>query len=204
MARSVKLKDPKERERRSRVRAGADHHDEVWNGEYFMPPLPNNEHQGLVTQLVTILQIVIGWSGLGQVFPGVNVTDRDKGWKKNFRAPDVVVFLKSTRALSRLTNWLGGPDFLIEIMSPGDRSRRKLAFYGKVGVREVLLVDRHPWKLELYRLQGNKLILVGQSTVAKAGSLTSEVVPLSFRLLAGDDRPLIEVVHNDGVQTWRV
>ena len=37
---------------------------------------------------------------------------------------------------------VGGPDFLVEVASPGDRSLDKLAFYEGIGVRELLMVDR--------------------------------------------------------------
>ena len=100
---------------------------------------------------------VIWESRLGKVMAGVNVSDREHGWKKNYRCPDVVVFLNHTKAVDCDTFWFGGPDFAVEIASPGDRSREKLEFYAKVGTRELLLVDRKPWSLELYRLDGEKL-----------------------------------------------
>ena len=55
---------------------GADRYDEVWEEVYVMSPLANNEHQDLVGQLTTVLEISIGWDGLGKVFPGTNITDR--------------------------------------------------------------------------------------------------------------------------------
>ena len=85
-----------------------------------------------------------------------------------------------------------------------DASRDKLEFYAKVGVRELLIVDRAPWQLELYRLQGRQLSEAGRSTASHPAVLRSEVVPLSFRLVAGGARPAIEVTHHDGVQRWTV
>ena len=34
--------------------------------------------------------------------------------------------------------------------------------------------------------------------------LQSQILPLNFRLIAGDARPIIEVTHHDGRQTWRI
>ena len=34
---------------------GGNHHDEVWEGVCFMAPLPNNDHQRLVTRLTAVL-----------------------------------------------------------------------------------------------------------------------------------------------------
>ncbi len=187
-----------------RERTGADRYDEVWDGVYVMTPLPNDEHQALVAMLVSILQEVIGWPGLGQVRPGVNVSDREKGWEKNYRGPDVVVFLEGTRAKNFGTHWCGGPDFVIEIISPKDRSRDKLAFYAKIGTRELLLVDRKPWALELYRWRDGQLELVGKSTPRGKTVLASQVVPLTFRLRANGDRPRIEVVAPKARRRWLV
>jgi Uma2 family endonuclease len=136
--------------RAEREASGADRWDEVWDGVYVASPLPNNEHQRIVARLIYILESAIGVPGLGAVLPGVNVSDRDKGWKRNYRGPDVTVFLADTKAINRDTHWVGGPDFAVEVMSKGDRAREKIPFYAKVGVRELLLVNRRPWALELF------------------------------------------------------
>ena len=187
-----------------RKAAGADRFDEVWDGVYVLAPLANNEHQHLVNELCTILTITVAWTGLGKVFPGVNVTDQDEDWQYNYRCPDIVVYVKGTQAESRDTHWFGGPDFGIEVVSPHDRTLEKLPFYAKVGTRELLVVDRRPWKLTLFRLGGNEMVEAGSSTPDDDNVLASQVVPLSFRLMAGEEPPVIEVIHKDGVQRWLV
>ncbi|MEX0704739.1 MAG: Uma2 family endonuclease [Planctomycetales bacterium] len=187
-----------------RRRTGADRYDEVWDGVYVMAALADDEHQELVNGLAAVLTVAVDWVRLGKVRPGVNVSDRDSDWKKNYRCPDVVVFLNETKAINRGSHWYGGPEFAVEVVSPSDRSRKKLRFYAKVGTRELLIVDRHPWALELYRLHDGELKSVGRSTVDDAATLASEVVPLSFRLVAGDERPRIEVVHMTGDGRWMV
>lgn len=56
----------------------------------------------------------------------------------------------------------------------------------------------------LYRLKDGKLALVGQSDLSNSAELTSEVLPLRFRLIAGASRPLIEVTTLDKSQRWEV
>ena len=181
---------------------GADHHDEVWEGTRLMTPMPNNEHQEIVSRLIFVLESVVGVPGLGRVTPGVNLAGSAENWEQDYRCPDAAVFLTDTAAEDCGSFWRGAADFVVEIISPGDRSREKLGFYEKIGVRELLLVDRDPWRLELYRLQEGRLVMVGNSGPAEGETLTSRVLPLSFRLVPGTPRPKIEVTHRDSRRQW--
>ncbi|MDQ3441160.1 MAG: Uma2 family endonuclease, partial [Planctomycetota bacterium] len=140
-----------------REASGADRFDEVWEGLYMMAPLANNEHQEIQAGLTTVLQIATGLGGPVRVLAGANVSDREESWNSNYRIPDVVVVYPSGAARNCDTHWCGGPDLCVEISSPGDRSRDKLVFYAGIGVRELLLIDRDPWGLELYRLANGRL-----------------------------------------------
>ncbi len=186
-----------------RVASGEDRWDEVWEGTYMMAPLPNTEHQQVVNRMATILEDTVGWNEETIVLPGTNVSDRLKDWKYNYRCPDVVVYLPGTNAKNFDTHWYGGPDFAVEIVSPDDMVREKLTFYAKVGVRELLIVDRDPWNLELLRLKGRKLTPVGVSSVKKKPALRSAVLPLTFRLIPGKQRPAIEVVRTTDGRSWK-
>jgi Uma2 family endonuclease len=196
--------DPFEQEEliEKRIESGADRFDEVWDGVYVVSPLPNDEHQDIVGLLTYAFISAIRQPGLGLVRPGVNVSDLEDQWEHNYRGPDVVVFLKGTKSRNLGTHWIGGPDFAVEVVSRNDRSREKLDFYAKVGTRELLLVDRFPWSLELYRLIDGVFALVGKSDPDNPAVLVSEVLPLSFRLIDGDPRPTIEIAHADGIQSW--
>ncbi|MCE9548110.1 MAG: Uma2 family endonuclease [Planctomycetia bacterium] len=181
---------------------GADHHDEVWEGVYMMSPLADDEHQFITGRMHTILDLVVGLPALGVVRPGVNVSDRRNDWAKNYRCPDVAVRLQDGRAEIRGAYWLGGPDFVVEVVSPDDQTYEKLPFYEMIATREVLVVDRRPWALSLYRLVDGKLVEVGRATLENGATLGSDVVPLAFRLIAGPTRPQIEISHIGGDQHW--
>ncbi len=187
-----------------RRRLGLDRKDEVWNGRYVIMPDPDNVHQDLVGSLLTVLRIVISWAKLGNAYPGCNISDREDKWASNYRVPDVTVFLNDNPAENRNTHWFGGPDLAVEVVSDNDKSRKKLDFYASVGTRELLIVDRAPWQLELFRLTDGELVSVGKSSIADGNVLASEVVPLSFCLIAGATRPQIEARHVDGVQSWTI
>ncbi len=187
-----------------RQATGADLRDEVWDGVYMIMPQANDTHQEIVQGLCFAFETVSGQGLGGKVRPGVNVSDRDDDWTKNYRDPDVVVFLAGTTAINRETYWLGGPDFAVEVISKGDRSRDKLDFYAKVNVRELLLVDRFPWSLELYRNVGGVMELTGRSTIEGQVELPSEVLPLTFQLISGPERPQIRVGERNGDRVWSV
>ena len=169
--------------REERSHSGKDFYDEVWEGTYVMTPVPNLEHQDIGTGLVTILRMTIDWPGLGKAYQSVNVSDREEGWQYNYRVPDLAVTMKNTKARYCDTHFCGGPDFLVEIASENDLSRKKFQFYASIGVREPMLIDRDPWCIELYRLDAGELRLVGKSLVGDSTELASAVIPLSFRLL---------------------
>jgi Uma2 family endonuclease len=157
-----------------------------------------------VNRLAAVLQDTVGWDSEDIVFSGTNVSDRVKGWESNYRCPDFAVYLSGTKAKNCGTHWCGGPDFAIEIVSPDDMVRDKIPFYGKVAMRELLIIDREPWALELQRLSGKKLKTVGVSTGKKGRLLRCKVLPLSFRLMAGKRRPIIEVTRSTDGKTWNV
>src|SRR5204862_406563 len=112
-----------------------------------------------------ILTEVVQRRKMGEKYQGANVSDRRKGWDHNYRVPDMVVVLNDSRAVDCGTHFCGGPDFLIEIQSPGDDTEEKVPFYGKIGVRELLVIHRDRRTLRLLRLAGEELVLVEPSVV---------------------------------------
>jgi Uma2 family endonuclease len=181
-----------------------DRFDEVWAGTYVIVPSPDIEHQRLVTGICCALMAVYCSVPEVHVYAGVNVTDQFTDWKQNYRCPDIAVVLPDSRAVDRYECYYGGPDFIIEIASHFDRSREKFDFYASVGVREFLLVDRNPWQLELYALRGKKLSLASRGDVRDGTLLTSQVLPVSFRLIAPAQagRPQIEIVRTTDGHRW--
>jgi len=184
---------------------GGDRYDEVWDGLYVANPLGSVEHQRMVMELCLAFGRVVDDAGLGTVLPGANVASFEENWKNDFRCPDVVVVLTGGRARDIGAAWIGGPDFLVEIRSPGEKATDKLPFYERVGVRELLVVDRDTKDAELFRLQDGKLISVGTSSNAGRAVLLSEVLPLSFARGSDADRPQLIVHRTDGRESsWRV
>ena len=183
----------------ARQQREVDRYDEVWEGVYVVPPLARMPHQGLVHSLCVTLHNVVNLEGRGSVFPGANVSDRKAGWEHNYRCPDIVVVLKESRAIDCGTHLFGGPDFLIEIESKKDDSTRKIPFYSKIQVRELLIIDEETRHLQLYRHDGQELAAVEPSDFKGSKWLTSKVLPLAFRRKLIRKQPLTEIQRTDHV-----
>lgn len=169
-----------------------------------MAPAPSDEHQDLAGGFTEVLRTVVDRARLGKTRPGINLARHPHDWQHDYRVPDVTVFLNGTPAVCEETFWHGPPDFVVEIVSPWDKTREKLDFYEKIGTRELLVVDRDPWQLELYRLQGSKLIRVADVAPDDSASIQSQVLPIEFRLTSGQPRPTIGVTTIDGQRSWTI
>ena len=184
--------------RRERQRTGADRYDEVWDGVYVMSPMANNAHQGIVSTMAAILLPAIQMKDLGCVLAGANVSDHPSDWTKNYRCPDVVVYLTGNPAENRETHWYGGPDLAVEVISLEEDPYAKLDFYAGCNTRELLIVHRRPMRLELFRNAGAQMQLVGTSELdgQTAGAvLASQRVAFSWRLVSHELRPQIEMTN---------
>jgi Uma2 family endonuclease len=184
--------------------AGIDLFDEIWEGVYVMTPAPNDEHQQLAMMLVHVLVDTVELTDIGHVRPAINLSSDPNDWEHNYRIPDAVVFLHGSNATCHDVCWSGNPDFVIEIVSPWDKTRDKIPFYEQIGVRELMIIDRDPWRLELSRLQDGALACVGSLTTEDSATVASQVLPLSFRLVEGEKRPKIDIRHADGEKSWLV
>ncbi len=202
---SLLVLDPEVEDRliAERRRTGADRYDEVWDGVYVMSPLADNQHQDLAGGIVHICFSCVDRHRKGKSLPGANISDRADDWTKNYRCPDAAVFLKGTSAKNKKTHWLGGPDFAAEITSPGDRTWEKLPFYEAVATRELLIVDRSPWSLTLFRRIDGRLTEVGQCGPDHGTGLRGDVIPVTWSLRRGQlGEVIVEAAHHDGVQHW--
>lgn len=137
-----------------RRRRNADCRDEVWEGVLHMVPQPSSEHQRLGSRLVETLSPVARGLGL-ETFYEISVYR--EGSDEDYRVPDLSFVLPAHVS----KRGIEGPcELAVELLSPGDESYEKLAFYASVGVREVLMAEPGSRKVELYVLRGNRHVLM--------------------------------------------
>lgn len=115
---------------------------EVFDGTIFDMASPSQEHQAILTELLVSLRNYIREkSGNCSVFPApfdVKLNDAPL----TIVQPDLMVVCDKNKLDGKRCN--GAPDFIIEIVSPGnpaDDYIRKLYYYKNYGVREYWIVD---------------------------------------------------------------
>lgn len=114
-----------------RERLGLDRRDEVWEGVLHMIPPPSVRHEVLAARLVRVLGPLADGAGLSLTGPiGIGTPPHD------YRVPDLTALRAGYEPQWNVTAAL-----VVEILSPGDKSREKLPFYAAHHVDEVLIVD---------------------------------------------------------------
>lgn len=129
-----------------RRRKGLDRWDEVWDGVYHMVPSPTEEHQRLALRLGAVLLPLVEARGLRIAQdlelhrPGTNRDD--------YKIPDLMVYAPPRGKVVEVA------ELVIEILSPGDETEKKLPWYASLPVREVLVLDPATRTPELHGPQG--------------------------------------------------
>jgi Uma2 family endonuclease len=109
---------------------GADLYDEVWDGDYVMAPAPRPDHGIVDDELAAILRPLARAAGL------IGSGPLNLGERNDYRVPD--------RGLHRrvpTTTFVPTAALVVEIVSPGDETWRKLDFYAAHGVDELVIAD---------------------------------------------------------------
>ena len=115
---------------------------EVFDGVVYDMASPSQIHQTILTELLVIIRNYIKSKGGNcSVFPApfdVKLSDKPL----TIVQPDIMVICDKDKLDGKRCN--GAPDFIIEIVSPGnpaDDYIRKLYYYKNAGVREYWIVD---------------------------------------------------------------
>lgn len=149
---------------------------EVVDGELMMAPAPTWNHQTVAATIYDALRNFVAKRNLGYVrFSPLDVVIRKKP-KLRVRQPDVL-FISHER--ESIINSLveGGPDLVVEILSPSDTRAmldKKLKDYCAVGVRECWLVSIEAETVEVLRLSKKSAERIGLYGIGDV--VTSEVL----------------------------
>lgn len=125
-----------------RRRLGLDRRDEMWEGVLHMVPPASGDHQRLGVALLLVVGPLALSKGLTPHYETGLYRSPD-----DYRVPDLA-FARTQHLSAR---GIEGAELVVEILSPGDESYDKLAFYAGVGVPEVLLLDPVSRAAQLFR-----------------------------------------------------
>jgi Uma2 family endonuclease len=154
-----------------RHRLGLDHRDEVWEGEYHMVPPASDEHQRIGGRLFRVLGMAADDRGLEYRYePGLY--DPNIPGQTTFRVPDQAVFAAAHRSGRGIE---GRAELVIEIRSPGDETYEKLPFYERVGVQEMLVIDRDTKALRHWVRHDDRLVEVDASSTVSLQALDARL-----------------------------
>jgi len=149
----------------------------IVDGELVMAAAPTPDHQTVVLELSSILNSFVREYRLGRVFlaPLDVVIRRDP---LRTRQPDVMFISNARRYIIGLQVIEGGPDLVVEVLSPANTRREledKLQDYQAIGVREAWIIAPQGRTVEVLQLaqeRSERLGLYGLGDV-----IVSQVLP---------------------------
>jgi Uma2 family endonuclease len=143
-----------------RRRLGQDLFDEVWAGVLHLNPAPRGAHGAVEIQLTMVLGPLARSAGL--VLSGqFNVGDSEQ----DHRVPDLGMHRDFSDRV-----WYGTAALVVEIVSPGDESFKKLDFYAARGIEELLIVDPAERTVSWMGLQRGEYKHVKRSRLIELGA----------------------------------
>lgn len=129
---------------------------ELIDGQIYYQAAPNRMHQTILSELHAVIHTYLkSKDSPCRVYPApfaVNLDGDDKDWVE----PDISVICDPNKLTDRGCS--GAPDWIIEIVSPGNPSHDfiyKLNQYSKFGVREYWIADPRSQSVLVYYLEQN-------------------------------------------------
>lgn len=127
---------------------------ELIDGQFYYQAAPNRIHQKILGELYTAINNYIKSNDGGcQVYPAPFAVNLDAD-NKNWVEPDISVVCDQAKLTDRGCS--GAPDWIIEIISPGNPGHDmiyKLNLYACSGVREYWIVDPRNETVFVYYLE---------------------------------------------------
>jgi Uma2 family endonuclease len=147
---------------------------EIIGGDHYVTPSPATRHQRISRNLLYLIQSYLETHPIGEIFSApfdVLLSERD------VVVPDLIYLSNERAHFLTAKNLQGPPDLVVEIISPGTRSRDrelKRALYGRVGAQEYWLVDPEQDAVDVYRSPGGFHYPI---RYARTDTLTTPVLP---------------------------
>jgi Uma2 family endonuclease len=156
---------------------------DIIDGEMVMAPAPSLNHQTISRRILSRIDRFVTEYELGEVwFAPLDIIVQTDPLRT--RQPDLLFVSNDNRGiLGDIIN--GGPDLVVEILSPSNRRRdieSKLADYAGLAVRESWLVSPQAETVEVLSLEGSgwtRLYIRGQGDQVESQVLAGFQMPVS-------------------------
>jgi Uma2 family endonuclease len=160
----------------------------IIDGELVMAASPTPDHQTVVLELASTLRSFVRVHRLGRVFvaPLDIIIQRDP---LHTRQPDLMFISNARRYIIGLQVIEGGPDLVIEVLSPANTRRdleEKLQDYRRIDVREAWVISPQARTLEVLQLSSGSIERSGLYGLGDA--IVSQVLP-QLRLMVNEIFP---------------
>jgi Uma2 family endonuclease len=158
---------------------------ELIDGEHFVSPSPNVQHQRVLGRLNAWLRQHAEENRLGEVFFApldILFSPHD------VVAPDLIFVSNARSAIVERANLRGAPDLLVEVLSPTSHRHdevRKRGLYERAGVTEYWVVDPEADTVKVYRREGEQYARPLLLSRLDDDALTSPLLPDLRIALAG-------------------
>lgn len=161
---------------------------ELWDGELVMSPCPSFFHQEIVFRLHRLLHDWVAARGLGKVVgaPMDMVLS-----PRRVAQPDVIYIAKERLEIIKRVV-MGPGDLVVEVISPGGRSRDRIEkrdLYEQHGVKEYWIVDPEAETVDVLFLETGVYVLVmrqGRGETAGSRLLPGFVVKVDELFQGGE------------------
>jgi Uma2 family endonuclease len=150
---------------------------EIIDGEHYVTPSPNTNHQRTATNLTGMLWAHLQTHPIGEVFSApfdVVFSDFD------VVQPDVLYISRERRPILTDKHVRGAPDLAVEILSPATRTideTQKRELYERLDVREYWVVDPVLQTITIDRLVGDAFARVGTLSAERNDVLSTPLLP---------------------------
>jgi len=92
--------------------------EEVWDGVTFIMPEADNAHDRIASFFHGVFWTIFVGNADYVLHFRVNISDRQRDWKKNYRTPDMALFSAHGPEIDCGTFWCGGPIVALEVAIP--------------------------------------------------------------------------------------
>jgi len=148
---------------------------EILGGELYMVAAPNIRHQSVSLNLKLALFQYVREINLGVILDAPCDVILSE---ENVVQPDILFVRKERSGIIGEANLKGAPDLVIEILSPGTRSKDlelKRKTYARFGIQEYWVVDPEAATVEV--LVWSEIGYVTAATYGKSDCLSSPLLP---------------------------